>query len=148
MRSLPFIIFFTLLSSTVFAHDNHQTAEEVRQLKKEVIKLRKEVHADHKQSVGAESVRDLEKEVVRLRKNVHQLQDLILELQATIEAQPHIVQSAPVAERPKWVCYMKDARAGGMHANGFSRVEAKGKLLETCTQRGGICFESGIKCSE
>ncbi|WHI47961.1 hypothetical protein ACJJIR_14405 [Microbulbifer sp. SSSA008] len=148
MRSLPFLIAFALFSTSVFAHDNHQTAEEVRQLKKEVVKLRKEVHSDHKQGVGAENVRDLEKEVVKLRKNVHRLQDLILELQASIDAQPELVPPALVEERPKWACYMKDPVAGGMHSNGFSRIEAKGKLLELCTQRSGFCSESRIKCSE
>ncbi|AWF80702.1 hypothetical protein BTJ40_07665 [Microbulbifer sp. A4B17] len=148
MRSLPIVLFLTLFSSSVFAHDNHQTAEEVRLLKKEVIKLRKEVRSDYKQNVQPEGIRDLQNEVVRLRKNVHQLQDLILELQASIEAQSQLVQPLPVNERPKWACYMKDARAGGMHSNGFSRVEAKGKLLEICSQRGGVCFESGIKCSD
>ncbi|WP_444930406.1 hypothetical protein ACJJIF_01020 [Microbulbifer sp. SSSA002] len=148
MRSLSIILFFTLLSATVSAHEHYPAAEEIRLLKKEVIQLRKEMRVDHKQSASAENVRDLEREVARLRKNIHQLQDVILELQASIEAQSQVVQPLPVVERPKWTCYMKDARAGGIHVNGFSRIEAKGKLLETCTQRGGVCFESGIKCSE
>ncbi|WP_444912572.1 hypothetical protein ACJJI5_08350 [Microbulbifer sp. EKSA008] len=148
MRSLPFLIAFALFSTSAFAHDNHQTAEEVRQLKKEVVKLRKEVHSDHKQGVGAENVRDLEKEVVKLRKNVHRLQGLILELQASIEAQSELAHPVPVEERPKWACYMSDVKAGGIHSKGFSRIEAKGRLLEICSQRGGLCFESGIECSD
>ncbi|MCO1336360.1 hypothetical protein MO867_18670 [Microbulbifer sp. OS29] len=151
MRSLPLLISFILFSTSAFAHDNYQTAEEIRTLKKEVVKLRKEVRSGHDRN---HETGDLKKEVVRLRKNVHQLQDLILELQASIEAQSQIVQPEvvvqpiPVTERPKWACYMKDMRAGGMHSKGFSRVEAKGRLLETCSQRGGVCFENNITCSD
>ncbi|QFT55671.1 hypothetical protein [Microbulbifer sp. THAF38] len=151
MRSLPLLISLALFSTPLLAHDNHRTAEDIHEIKREVVKLRKEVHALKDENQEAAEMRKLKKEVVRLRKDIRSMQDLILDLQALVEAQsknPHPdVVLQPVKERPRWACYMKDVRAGGMHSKGFSEVEAKGKLLETCSTRGGVCFENRITCS-
>ncbi|WP_444904327.1 hypothetical protein ACJJIU_04535 [Microbulbifer sp. CnH-101-E] len=151
MRSLPLLISLALFSSPVLAHDNHRTAEDLHEIKREVVKLRKEVHALKNENQEADEIRKLKKEVVRLRKDIRSMQDLIVDLQALVEGQSNNTQPEvvlhPVKERPRWACYMKDMRAGGMHSKGFSEVEAKGKLLETCSTRGGVCFENRITCS-
>lgn len=151
MRSLPLLVSLVLFSGPLMAHGNHQTSEDLREIKREVVKLRKEVHSLGDKSQSADEVRQLKKEVTRLRKDIRSMQDLILQLQTMVEEQSKQTQPGvvlhPVKERPKWACYMKDMRAGGMHSKGFTRVEAKGKLLETCSERGGVCFENKITCS-
>ncbi|BBM02731.1 hypothetical protein [Microbulbifer sp. GL-2] len=151
MRSLPLLVSLILFSGPLMAHGNHQTSEDLREIKREIVKLRKEVHSLGDVRPATDEVRQLKKEVSRLRKDIRSMQDLILQLQTMVEeqsnqAQPEVVHH-PVKERPKWACYMKDMRAGGMHSKGFTRVEAKGKLLETCSERGGVCFENKITCS-
>ncbi|WHI49930.1 hypothetical protein P3339_15915 [Microbulbifer sp. MLAF003] len=151
MRSLPLLISLALFSAPVMAHDNHVTSQDIREIKREVVKLRNEVHSLRGEDQSSSEVRKLKKEVVRLRKDIRSMQDMILQLQTMVEEQSNGAQTGvvlqPVEERPKWACYMKDMRAGGMHSKGFTRVEAKGKLLETCSQRGGVCFENKITCS-
>lgn len=78
---------------------------------------------------------------------MHTLQNLIVSLQTALEQQPvTVVQPAPTEERPNWTCYMQDIKIGGMYSQGYSR-EAKGKLLETCTTRGGTYSEYKDSCS-
>ncbi|WP_226647833.1 THO complex subunit 7 family protein [Microbulbifer variabilis] len=151
MRSLPLLISLALFSSPLWAHESLRTAEGLHEIKNEVVKLREEIHTLKDQNQESDEMRQLKKEVVRLRKDIRSMQDLILDLQALVETQSKSTQPEvifqPVNERPKWACYIKDIRAGGMHSKGFSEVEAKGKLLETCTEKGGFCMEDRITCS-
>ncbi|MFS1523491.1 hypothetical protein ACL7TT_05145 [Microbulbifer sp. 2304DJ12-6] len=147
MRSLLLLISLALFPIPSLAHDRSLATDELRQLKREVIKLRKEFHSANGSNAGGEEVRKLKKEVIRLRKELHTLQNLIVSLQTAPEQQPvTVVQPAPTEERPNWTCYMQDIKIGDMYSQGYSR-KAKGKLLETCTTRGGTCSEYKDSCS-
>ncbi|WP_020404963.1 hypothetical protein [Hahella ganghwensis] len=88
-----------------------------------------------------QELRELRKEVRLLRADIARLEDLIIEM--------HEARQPPVdvSLNNRWGCYMNDVRAGGIYGVGATEAEAKGVTLEKCSNKGGACFESDLKCS-
>ncbi|QUM77449.1 hypothetical protein HWV00_15160 [Moritella sp. 24] len=85
----------------------------------------------------------LKKEVRMLRDDIQRLEVLILRSSKKTDKDDVIADTKSGA----WGCYIKDLRAGGVYGTGQTEAEAKGKTLEKCEQKGGVCWESNLKCS-
>lgn len=53
---------------------------------------------------------------------------------------------AGASRRKSWQCYMEDMQAGRIKSTGATKAEAQSMVLDKCSQKGGICFESNIEC--
>lgn len=79
--------------------------------------------------------------------------DMIFHLRAEIAQLREEIRLLPQrinhssSNAPKWGCYMKDMRAGGISGSGFTKSEAKGVVLEKCAAREGVCFTNDVTCS-
>ncbi len=87
-------------------------------------------------------LRELRREVELLRRDIARLENLVIQM--------HDSNPPPVDTNlnNRWGCYINDIRAGGIYGVGATEAEAKGVTLEKCSNKGGACFESNLKCSE
>lgn len=86
------------------------------------------------------AMQDLKQEVRQLRKDISRLEKLVLTLSNDRD-------SGKSRNGDAWGCYLKDLNAGGVYGTGRTEAEAKGKTLERCESKGGICWETQLKCS-
>ncbi|MCG7498109.1 hypothetical protein MHO82_14660 [Vibrio sp. Of7-15] len=86
------------------------------------------------------AMQELKQEVRELRKDIARLEKLVIRLSNNRNDGKRINGDA-------WGCYLKDLNAGGVYGTGRTEAEAKGKTLERCESKGGICWESNLKCS-
>ncbi|MGF1726433.1 hypothetical protein [Photobacterium nomapromontoriensis] len=82
---------------------------------------------------------ELKKEVRMLRKDIQRLEVLILKLSMS--------DSIGNVNDNAWGCYLNDLNAGGVYGTGRTEAEAKGKTLEKCKRKDGMCFETQLECS-
>lgn len=100
------------------------------------------VHTEFSSSEEAHELRQLKLEIRALRRDIQRLEErLIFSERAANEA------SHPEYDDKKWGCFMQDLSAGGLFSTGSTKAEAKGRLLERCTQKKGACFEKKVECS-
>lgn len=90
--------------------------------------------------------RELKVELGKLRKDIHRLESLVRDLTYLVEnGNSHRL---PEKRENSWGCYMDDLTVGGLYAVGRTEAEARGKALERCTQKKGVCWDSKLKCSK
>lgn len=94
---------------------------------------------DTKDTSDARVLHELKNEVRLLRKDIQRLEVLILKLSMT--------GSAGDDNDNAWGCYLNDLNAGGVYGTGRTEAEAKGKTLEKCERKEGMCFETQLTCS-
>ncbi|OZG74054.1 hypothetical protein BTA51_09795 [Hahella sp. CCB-MM4] len=90
-----------------------------------------------------QELRELRREVQLLRRDIARLENLVIEMHDANQPPP-----VDVNLNNRWGCYINDIRAGGVYGVGATEAEAKGVTLEKCSNKGGACFESNLKCSE
>lgn len=78
-----------------------------------------------------EEIRELKREIYYLKQRVSELEG----------------KSRPSSTK-KWGCYLDDITAGGVYGTGNTQAEAKGKVLEKCNDKGGVCFEMSVECNK
>lgn len=84
-------------------------------------------------------LRELRSEVRALRRDVARLEERFTATQWGM--------NEDMFDDKKWGCFMQDIKAGGLVATGSTQAEAKGLLLERCSEKGGACFASNVECS-
>lgn len=95
--------------------------------------------ADYSEIQTIRELRELKSEVRALRRDIARLEQSFAAGQwRSDETSLH---------DKKWGCFMQDLKAGGLVATGSTEAEAKGRLLERCTERNGSCFARNMECS-
>ena len=92
----------------------------------------------------ADAQQDVKKELRMLRKDIRRLESIIMDLVETIEDG----NGSNRSDSDKWGCYLDDLTAGGLYATGRTQAEAKGKVLQHCSDKKGSCWESKVKCNQ
>ncbi|KEI71091.1 hypothetical protein [Endozoicomonas elysicola] len=90
------------------------------------------------QAFDTPEVQELRKEVQQLRKEVRRLEKRVMALEP----------DTPKGHSMQWGCYLNDIRAGGLFAHAATEAEARGKVLNQCSNKNGACFEQQITCSK
>ncbi|MDD1783610.1 SlyX family protein [Enterovibrio sp. ZSDZ35] len=80
-----------------------------------------------------------------LRQEIRELQREVRQLKKRVSALEREAGNSGNSKR--WGCYLDDLKAGGLYGTGFTKAEAKGRVLEKCADKEGTCFESRVKCS-
>ncbi|MBE8167852.1 MAG: hypothetical protein HAW66_05765 [Shewanella sp.] len=94
--------------------------------------------------------KNTDSEIHQLRQEVKQLHKQVRRLKAVI-ASHSFGRSEDVHQnnnRKQWGCYLDDITAGGVYGTGRSEAEARGKTLEKCKDKSGVCFDNLLKCSQ
>ncbi|BDM63369.1 hypothetical protein NFHSH190041_08210 [Shewanella sp. NFH-SH190041] len=87
-------------------------------------------------------------EIAQLKQKVNTLQqDVALLRQEVLQLKNLLLSQRGGNATHQWGCYLDDIRAGGVYGTGNSEAEAKGKTLAQCHKKGGVCWESSLKCS-
>ncbi|RXJ74311.1 hypothetical protein CS022_04475 [Veronia nyctiphanis] len=100
--------------------------------------------------ISTPSIADNSDEIFSLRQELQLLRSDILRLESKVhelEKQMKNRDKAGHKNSNKWGCYLDDLSAGGVYGTGRTEMEAKGKTLATCKEKGGTCFEMNLKCS-
>ncbi|MFD2176606.1 hypothetical protein [Veronia pacifica] len=95
-------------------------------------------HADD----NSEEIRSLRQEVQMLRSDILRLEDKIYEMNKKLNSKGKSDKS------DNWGCYIDDLSAGAVYGTGRTEMEAKGKTLAKCKEKGGACFSSNLQCSK
>ncbi|CAH0533440.1 hypothetical protein VST7929_01308 [Vibrio stylophorae] len=91
------------------------------------------------QAQQSAEIRALRAEVKQLRREVRRLERIVLNGQSLDDED---------SRSNVWGCYLNDLNAGGIYGTGRTRAEAKGKTLEKCSKKEGLCFDHQIQCSQ
>ncbi|HFD4029310.1 TPA: hypothetical protein ACF3XQ_004464 [Vibrio parahaemolyticus] len=94
-----------------------------------------------KEISSKEELSALKNEVRMLRKEIQKLELMIVKLSHSIDD-----NVLPGNQGNSWGCYLDDIKAGGVYGTGLTEAEAKGKALEKCNAKGGVCFTSSLSC--
>ena len=97
-------------------------------------------------------LRQLRDEVKELRSDVHRLQQLMVQMQDTLNAYKAELSQANNRKKDdedtsKWACFMNDLTAGGIVGTGRTEAEARGRALESCSMKHGSCWEHKLQCN-
>ncbi|KXF82624.1 FtsB family cell division protein [Enterovibrio coralii] len=80
-----------------------------------------------------------------VRQEIRELQRQVKQLERRVRQLEREQGDSSISSR--WGCYLDDLRAGGIYGTGYTKAEAKGRVLEKCAEKDGTCFESSVKCS-
>ena len=137
MKKLTILIASCFITTFVYANDPSDN-NDLSPDKKEIRQLHKDVNALHN------DVRKLEALIVQMQDTLDAYQKTLdTYKEASSHDQPHKERDAD----NKWACFMNDLSAGGIVGTGRTEAEAKGRALESCTQKRGTCWEQKLQCS-
>ena len=93
-------------------------------------------------SKDLQEIEILRKDIYEMRGQLNRIEGLLIQL----NGKRLTGVSDEMADR--WTCYMNDINVGHLYATGMSENEAKGKLLQRCSEKRGACFESTVRCGK